>query len=511
MKKRAVISVSDKEGIVSLGNDLTGLGYEIVSTGGTAKLLAENGIPVTKVEDVTGFPECLDGRVKTLHPRLFAGILADTKNAEHMEKIEELSIDPVGIVVSNLYPFAETVAKQDCPLSEAIEQIDVGGPSMIRAAAKNYKSVIIVTDPSQYGELIERLSGDTADEAYRLGLSARAIGHTAAYDAHIAGYLNGAVNDEYPKKLTLAFEKKSGLRYGENPDQSAAFYVSAGGFAGGVESAVFLQGKELSFNNIADAQAAIELVGEFGETACAAIKHSSPCGAATGKSVLEAYEAARACDPQSIFGGIVAFNRPLDGPTAEKMTGEFLEVVIAPSFSDCALRHFKKKKSVRLLELADIGAKHSLRHAFKGVGGGMLIQGPDANDIGAEEWTVATKAAPTEEEKRDLVFAMKVARHVKSNAIVVARDGRTLGIGGGQVSRVWAAESAIGHALFPLTGAVLASDALLPFDDVVKLCANAGIKAIIQPGGSIKDSVSIKTCDENGIAMVFTGKRHFKH
>jgi len=382
---------------------------------------------------------------------------------------------------------------------------------MIRAAAKNYKSVAVVTDASMYGELIDRIENGTNDEAYRFECARRAFGHTAAYDARISNYLNGISGEEFPEKLTLTFEKKSPLRYGENPSQSAAFYVSKNKSAFGIESAEFLHGKELSYNNIGDAQAAVALIKEFNEPACAAIKHSSPCGAAIGETVYDAFLAAYECDPQSIFGGIVSFNRAVDARTASKMKELFLDVIIAPSYEEEALRILQKKKNLRLLALPGISQKPKGAFEFKSVGGGLLVQQTDKNEIESENFNVVTKITPSASQMKDLIFGMKVARHVKSNAIVVAKDGRTLGIGGGQVSRVWAAEAAIGHALSSLDGAVLASDALFPFPDVVELCAKAGVKAIIQPGGSKNDAASVEACDKRGIAMVFTGMRHFKH
>lgn len=515
MRKRALLSVSNKDGIVELGRALDKLGYELVSTGGTAGLLTKSGLPVTPIETVTGFPECLDGRVKTLHPRIFAGLLAMRGNEAHEQTLASFDIAPVEVVAVNLYPFRETVAKPGCTLAEAVENIDIGGPSMIRAAAKNYKSVAVVTDPAQYGELIEQLSRADQDadggEAYRFKLAVRAFNHTAAYDAYIAGYLNETIGDEYPDTLTLTFEKQSAMRYGENPSQSAAFYTRPGAAAQGIESARFLHGKELSYNNIGDTQGAIALIKEFNETACAAIKHASPCGVGTGATVFEAFTRAYECDPGSIFGGIIAFNREVDAATAQKMKELFLEVIVAPAYTEEALSILKTKKNLRLLELPDIAQKSTVRHEIKSAGGGLLMQQSDQTDIGAETRTVATVAAPTEEQMRDLIFAMKVVRHVKSNAIVVAKNGRTLGIGGGQVSRIWAAEAAINHAESSLEGAVLASDAFFPFPDVVDACAKAGITAIIQPGGSKNDGLSVEACDKYGIAMVLTGARHFKH
>lgn len=511
MGKRALLSVSDKTGVVELARELSAQGYELVSTGGTAGMLAQSGLKVTLVEDVTGFPECLDGRVKTLHPHIFAGLLAIRDNPEHEVMLESFEIEPFDVVVVNLYPFRETVSKPGCTLAEAVEQIDIGGPSMIRAAAKNYRSVAVLTDPSQYEPFIQKLSSGGNDEAYRLTLAARALSHTAAYDTYISGYLNEVIGEDFPETLTLSYQKHTAMRYGENPNQSAAFYKGAECNAQGIESAVFLHGKELSYNNIGDTQGAIALIKEFDETACAAIKHASPCGVGIGATVYEAFNRAFECDPVSIFGGIIAFNRTVDAETAAKMKDIFLEVIVAPAFTQEALSILTAKKNLRLLELPGIAQKPTKLNEYKSAGGGLLVQQSDLTDIAAETHTLATETAPTEAQTRDLIFAMKVARHAKSNAIVVARDGRTLGIGGGQVSRIWAAQAAIGHAASSLEGAVLASDAFFPFPDVVEECAQAGIKAIIQPGGSKNDGLSVEACNRYGIAMVLTGERHFKH
>jgi phosphoribosylaminoimidazolecarboxamide formyltransferase/IMP cyclohydrolase len=509
IKKRALLSVSDKSGITELGLGLHKLGYELVSTGGTAKLLADSGLPVTEVETVTGFPECLDGRVKTLHPHIFAGLLAMGDNPAHRQTLAECNIAPIEVMVCNLYPFAETVAKPGCTLDQAIENIDIGGPSMIRAAAKNYKSVVVVTDAAQYGELLGKIESGGMDEAYRFTLAVKAFNHTAAYDAHISKYLNAQINDGFPEQLTLTFTKHTAMRYGENPHQQAAFYTHEK--IQGIESAAFLHGKELSYNNIGDANGALALIREFtGGPACAAVKHGSPCGVGTGATVFEAYMKAYECDPLSIFGGIISFNCEVDADTAKKMNELFLEVIIAPSYSGDALRILKKKKNLRLLELPILG-QPAAAYEYKSAGGGLLMQTADSNDIEAETRTLVTKAAPTEAQIRDMVFGMKVVKHVKSNAIVFVRDGMLLGVGGGQTSRIWAAEAAAGHALKPLEDAVLASDAMFPMPDTVELAARSGIKAIIQPGGSINDKLSVEVCDKHGIAMVLTGVRHFKH
>jgi phosphoribosylaminoimidazolecarboxamide formyltransferase/IMP cyclohydrolase len=510
LQKKALLSVSDKTGIIELAQALHKAGYELVSTGGTAKALADNGLPVTEVGQVTGFPECLDGRVKTLHPNIFAGLLAMGDNPAHQQTLKDFNIAPIEVVVCNLYPFVATISKPDCALETAIENIDIGGPSMIRAGAKNYKVVAVVTDPSQYGELIEKIESGGLDNEYRFKLAVSAFNHTAAYDAHVSKYLSAQIGDDLPEKLTLTFTKQTAMRYGENPHQQAAFYVHER--VNGIESAQFLHGKELSFNNIGDAQGALGLIQEFAEdekAACAAIKHGTPCGVGLGDTVLEAYTKAYECDPVSIFGGIISFNREVCAETAAKMNELFLEVIIAPSYSEDALRILKKKKNLRLLALPI--AKPASGFEYKGAGGGLLVQGADTNDITLEPRTVVTKAVPTEAQVRDMLFGMKVVKYVKSNAIAVVRDGKTLGLGGGQVQRAWAAENALERSLFPTKGAVLASDAMFPFPDVVELCAKAGIKAIIQPGGSKNDALSVEACDKHGIAMVLTGVRHFKH
>ena len=532
--KYALISVSDKTNLIELAHGLKKAGYKIISTGGTAKALTESGFDVISIEDITEFPECMDGRLKTLHPRISGGLLGVRDNPEHLSTMKEHKIPFIDILVGNLYPFKETVAKPGHTLDEAIENIDIGGPTMIRAGAKNYKYVAVVTDPVDYEELIRRAEGatgtekaggaeeskvDTLDEAYRFKLAAKAFRHTAAYDAHISNYLSRKLSDElFPEDLTLTFRKHSDMRYGENPHQGAAYYVETQG-RGSIEDAQVLHGKALSFNNIADAHGAVALAREFADQpVCVAVKHATPCGVAVGSNVLEAYNAAYECDPTSIFGGIIAFNREVDEATAQKMYEVFLEVIIAPSFSPEALAVLTKKKNLRLLSLPSLGdsnkeaaLKKSHSFEFKSVGGGLLIQESDANDIGSEEHKVVTKAAPTKEETADLIFGMKVVKHVKSNAIVVVKNGCLVGQGGGEVSRIWAAQAAIARAGDKAKGAVLASDALFPFPDVVEACGAAGITAIIQPGGSKNDQASIDACNEHGIAMVLTGMRHFRH
>jgi len=533
--KRALLSVSDKAGILELAQALAAANYELISTGGTAALLAQNGLAVTAIEDVTGFPECMDGRLKTLHPGIFGGLLAVLDNDEHRATMQAQNIGAIDLLVANLYPFRKTVSDPNHTLPNAIENIDIGGPSMIRAAAKNHKYVTVVTDPAQYAELTERVNSDSIDHDYRFRMAAQAFAYTAAYDAYIAEYLRRIVApDQFPETLTLTFDKhETPMRYGENPHQQAAYYTWPQQPQGGIESAKLLHGKPLSYNNIADANATLAVTREFDELVCVAVKHGTPCGVAVGETVLEAYTAAYDCDPTSIFGGIICINREIDEATAAKMNEIFLEVIIAPSYSAAALAILTKKKNLRLLELpmprsvgdAALGVPKLASHEtcgtpraasptnnpieLKSVGGGILIQESDTADIATEPHTVVTKKAPTN--MSDLIFAMKVVKHVKSNAIVVAKNGRTIGLGGGEVRRSWAAEAALQRAGDLAKGAVLASDALFPFEDVVELCVQYGITEIIQPGGSVKDNLSIDVCDEHGIAMVFTGMRHFKH
>ena len=511
-KKRALLSVSDKTGIIELAKTLHTAGYELISTGGTAALLTENGLAVTAIEDVTGFPECMDGRLKTLHPAIFGGLLAVQDNTEHRRTMEEQNIGAIDIIVVNLYPFRKTVEDPAHTLTGAIEQIDIGGPSMIRAAAKNHKYVTVVTNPVEYAELLRRINDNTIDEDYRFRLAAQAFSYTAAYDAYIAEYLRQIVApDTFPDTLTITFDKHdTPIRYGENSHQQAAYYTWPQQKYNGIESAKLLHGKPLGFNNVADAHAALALAKEFEtEAVCVAVKHATPCGVAIGETVCDAYTAAHDCDPQSIFGGIVCVNRELDEKTAREMSKVLLHIIIAPSFTPEALKVLTKKKNLQLLALPNMMEKPHQIWECKSVGGGLLVQNSDSNDIAAEAHTVVTENAP--KKTSDLIFAMKVAKYVKSNAIVVAKDGCTLGIGGGEVSRVWAAEAAITRAGEAAKGAVLASDAMFPFPDVVELCAAGGIAEIIQPGGSINDQLSIDAANKHGIAMVFTGVRHFKH
>ncbi|UOE76630.1 bifunctional phosphoribosylaminoimidazolecarboxamide formyltransferase/IMP cyclohydrolase [Parageobacillus thermoglucosidasius] len=509
--KRALLSVSNKEGIVSLAKQLVELGVEIISTGGTKRTLEEAGVPVIGISDVTGFPEILDGRVKTLHPIIHGGLLAIRDNERHQNELREHHITPIDLVVVNLYPFQQTIAKSDVTFAEAIENIDIGGPTMLRAAAKNHQYVTVVVDPADYDAVVQELKehGDVSAEM-KLKLAAKVFRHTAAYDAMIAEYLTNKTGEEYPESFTITFEKKQSLRYGENPHQTAAFYQKPLGSSFSIAKAAQLHGKELSYNNINDANAALQLVKEFAEPAAVAVKHMNPCGVGIGATIYEAFTKAYEADPTSIFGGIIALNREVDKDTAEKMHEIFLEIVIAPSFSSEALDILTQKKNIRLLTV-DFTAPATNEKLLVSVQGGLLVQEADTRTLSDGEIKVVTKREPTEQEWESLQFAWKVVKHVKSNAIVLAKDGMTIGVGAGQMNRVGAAKIAIEQAGEKAKGAVLASDAFFPMDDTVEAAAKAGITAIIQPGGSIRDADSIKKADEYGIAMVFTGIRHFKH
>ncbi|HMH17657.1 MAG TPA: bifunctional phosphoribosylaminoimidazolecarboxamide formyltransferase/IMP cyclohydrolase [Burkholderiales bacterium] len=516
--RTALISVSDKTGLAEFARGLGQFKIKILSTGGTAKLLSEQGIPVTEVADYTGFPEMLDGRVKTLHPRLHAGILARRDSPAHLAAIKAAGIEPIDLVVVNLYPFAKTVARHDCKLADAIENIDVGGPSMLRAGAKNYAGVAVVTDPSDYSKLLVEMkeSGGTLSDATRFALAQKAFAHSAAYEAAISNYLTGLASDGkpslFPGRLTLQFEKVQDLRYGENPHQAAAFYRDGDPVPGGIAAYTQIQGKELSYNNIADADAAWECVKTFDEPACVIVKHANPCGAAISNSVEEAYERAFATDPISAFGGIVAFNRGLDAATAEAVSKQFVEVVIAPEIEPQARKVLAAKTNVRVLSVRL--ARNTQTYDLKRVGGGLLAQTPDQRNVAATDLRTVTRSKPTPAQLADLLFAWRVAKFVKSNAIVFCAGGRTLGIGAGQMSRVDAARVAVSKAQaagLPLAGSVVASDAFFPFRDGVEVVAQAGAQAVIQPGGSVRDDEVIAAADELGVAMVFTGVRHFRH
>lgn len=511
MIKTALISVSDKAGVIDLARRLSGLGVKIISTGGTEKALRQENIEVVNISEVTGFPECLDGRVKTLHPRIHAGILAIRENSEHMEQLSRLDINTVDMVIVNLYPFKSTIMKDKVTLEEAIENIDIGGPSMLRAAAKNYRDVVVVTDPEDYSLVLSELeaNGDVPQDK-RFYLAYKVFSLTAQYDALIASYLRDKAGVKgFPELMTLTFDKVQDLRYGENPHQEAAFYKEPLPVRGSIVSSVQLHGKELSFNNINDANAAVELLKEFKEHACVAVKHANPCGVGTGRDIFEAYIRAYECDPVSIFGGIIALNDVVDEMTAAEINKIFVEIVIAPGFSEEALEILKTKKNIRLLKLDNIMDRNNNAFDLKKVNGGMLVQNMDSE--GPVEFTVVTDREPTDKEMEDLQFAWNVVKHVKSNAIVLAKDHMTVGIGPGQMNRIWAAENSIRQAKDRSFGSVMASDAFFPFQDVVEAASKAGVTAIIQPGGSLKDQESIDACNKYNIAMVFTGVRHFRH
>ncbi|MCL2370674.1 MAG: bifunctional phosphoribosylaminoimidazolecarboxamide formyltransferase/IMP cyclohydrolase [Firmicutes bacterium] len=511
MKKRALISVSDKSGVVDFAKGLESLGFEIISTGGTLDTLKNNGIAAISITDVTGFAECLDGRVKTLHPAVHAGLLALRDNKEHMSHLAKLGLGTIDVVAVNLYPFKATILKDGTTFEDAVENIDIGGPTMLRSAAKNYKSVAVVIDPVDYTTVLDKLRTGNIDEQYRLNLMYKVFAHTAAYDSMIAEHLRSQVGINLPDSLTLTFEKTQDLRYGENPQQSAAFYREAIPSAGGISSAVQLQGKELSYNNINDANAALALLAEFDTPSIVAVKHANPCGVASGKNVFEAYKGAYDCDPISIFGGIVACNREVDEKSAAEMAKIFLEIVIAPSFSQKALEVFKSKPNLRVMQLNE--ASRYLGQVFdtKKVAGGLLIQSEDIGLFDESAVKCVTKKKPTAAQMNALKFAFAVVKHTKSNAIVLSKGTQTIGLGSGQTNRIWATNQAIEHAGDRTKGAVLASDAFFPFDDCVEAAAKAGVSAIIQPGGSNRDADSIAACDKYGIAMIFVGNRHFKH
>jgi len=515
--KRALVSVSDKSGIAEFARALAALGVSILSTGGTAKLLEKEGVPVTEVSAHTGFPEMLDGRVKTLHPKIHGGILARRESREQMQAIESAGIAPIDLVVVNLYPFQATVADPDCRLEDAIENIDIGGPAMLRSAAKNHAGVAVVVDPADYaGVLGELRAHGEVSAATRFSLAKKVFAHTAAYDGAIAGYLSSldahGRRGAWPGVLNLQFEKLQDMRYGENPHQSAAFYRDAQPVAGGLAGYRQLQGKELSYNNVADADAAWECVKSFAGPACVIVKHANPCGVATAPRLLAAYEKAFKTDPSSAFGGIIAFNRALDRAAAAGVAQQFAEVIIAPRIEPDAQAEFAKKASLRILEVPLAHATNAFD--LKRVGGGLLVQSSDAHVLQRAALKVVTRRQPTDEQVADLLFAWRVAKFVKSNAVVFARGGMTLGVGAGQMSRIDSARIAslkAQHAGLELKGSVVASDAFFPFRDGLDAVADAGAVAVIQPGGSVRDDEVIAAADERGIAMVFTGVRHFRH
>ncbi|WP_141604090.1 bifunctional phosphoribosylaminoimidazolecarboxamide formyltransferase/IMP cyclohydrolase [Terrilactibacillus laevilacticus] len=509
--KRALISVSDKTGLIPFVKKLVEKNIEIISTGGTRQLFVDNGIPVKTVDEVTGFPEILDGRVKTLHPMIHGGLLAVRENPEHVKTIKEHNIHPIDFVVVNLYPFKETISRPDVAYADAVENIDIGGPSMLRSAAKNHRDVTVVCDPSDYSAVLEAVN-DEGEVPFELKqkLAAKVFRHTAAYDALIADYFTKQVGEEYPEKLTVTYEKKQALRYGENPHQSASFYSEPLKNHSTIAEAVQLHGKELSYNNIKDADAALGIVKEFKDPAAVAVKHMNPCGIGIGETINAAFDKAFDADPVSIFGGIIALNREVDAELAEKLHKIFLEIVIAPSFTQEALDILEKKKNLRLLTIEFTDDQKTVPQ-YTSVRGGLLVQDLDTKGLDGVELKVVTKREPTEEELKQLKFAWKAVKHVKSNAIVLVKDDQTVGIGAGQMNRVGAAKIAIEQAGDKAKGSVLSSDAFFPMNDTVETAAKAGITAIIQPGGSIRDQESIDMADKYGIAMVTTGIRHFKH
>jgi phosphoribosylaminoimidazolecarboxamide formyltransferase / IMP cyclohydrolase len=521
MTKQALISVSDKTGVLEFARELSSLGVKLLSTGGTAKLLAENGLHVTEVADYTGFPEMLDGRVKTLHPKVHGGILARRDFPEHVAALGEHAIPTIDFVVVNLYPFQQTVAKAECSLEDAIENIDIGGPTMLRSAAKNHKDVVVIVDPSDYAVVINELKANNNEVSYdtKFTLAKKVFAHTAQYDGAITNYLTSlgedkahATRSSYPETFNLHFEKVQEMRYGENPHQSAAFYRDLKATEGALANYTQLQGKELSYNNIADADAAWECVKSFAESACVIVKHANPCGVALGVTPFEAYTKALQTDPTSAFGGIIAFNRELDGKAAEIVAKQFVEVLIAPSFTAEAKQIFAAKQNVRLLEISLGNGLNA--YDLKRVGGGLLVQAPDFKNVGIAELKVVSKLQPTPQQLSDLLFAWRVAKYVKSNAIVFCGNGMTLGVGAGQMSRIDSARIAsikAQNAGLSLNGSAVASDAFFPFRDGLDVVVDAGATCVIHPGGSMRDQEVIDAADERGVVMVYTGTRHFRH
>lgn len=509
--KRALISVYDKNGIVDFALELSNLGWEIISTGGTSKILKQANIDVIDIDEITKFPEILDGRVKTLHPNIHGGLLYKRDNEEHVKTLKELNINSIDMVVNNLYPFEETVKREGVSHDEIIENIDIGGPSMIRAAAKNYKDVTVLVDPSDYEKILVELksNGETTIET-RQYLARKVFQYTAYYDSLISNYFDKLESIDFPESLTISFKDKQSLRYGENPHQKAAFYKEVDNLEGTIAGAVQIHGKELSFNNINDGNGALEILKVFGEPTVVVVKHANPCGIGSGENLLEAYDKAYECDKISIFGGIIAANREIDEEVARRINEIFIEIVMAPSFTKKALTILTSKKNIRILQIPNITRKDYLSYDIKKVLGGMLIQERDTVLLG-DELKVVTKRKPTDEEMEDLLFAWKAVKGVKSNSVLLTKNKATIGIGMGEVNRVWAVEAAIGRAGEEAKGSVLASDGFFPFKDSVEALAKVGVTAIIQPGGSIRDEESIIEADKNNMAMVFTGMRHFKH
>lgn len=508
---RALISVSDKTGVVDFARKLTDLGWQIIATGGTMKLLRESGVNTLNISDITGFPEICDGRVKTLHPKVHGGLLARRDDPSHMQALADNGIETIEMVCVNLYPFAQTIAKDGVTMEDAIENIDIGGPSMLRSAAKNYKDVTVVCDPDDYGRIIDEIAaeGNTRLET-RLMLSAKAYTQTALYDSCIATFMREKAG--LNEKLFLSFDLLQSLRYGENPHQNAKFYAATEKYPYSVASARQLAGKELSYNNIQDANAALNIVREFDQPFCVGLKHMNPCGAATGKDALEAWTKAYEADTVSIYGGIVALNRPLTKEVAEAMKPVFLEIIMAPKFSDEAIEVFASKKNLRLLEV-DMSSNKPAGLQYVSVTGGLLVQDSDSTTRNVSDGACVTRKQPTNAQMADMEFGWRIVKHVKSNALVVVKDGVTLGIGAGQMNRVGSAEIALkeAQAAGATQGLVLASDGFFPFDDCVTIAHEYGVEAIVQPGGSVRDQQSIDKADELGIAMIFVGERHFKH
>lgn len=515
---KALISVSDKTGVVEFAKGLVAMGWEILSTSGTMKLLKESGVPVTSVSDVTGFPEICDGRVKTLHPKIHGALLARRDIPEHMKELKDNDIETIDLVCVNLYPFRETIAKPNVTMEDAVEHIDIGGPSMLRSSAKNWESVTVVCNPADYETVLSEIKagGNTTRET-RLKLSAKAYTHTAEYDMAISTYMRAQAG--LPEKLFLEYDLKQELRYGENPHQEAKFFASTVKEPFSLATAEQLNGKELSYNNIQDANATLNIAREFDEPFCVGVKHMNPCGSATGKTIAEAWKKAYEADKTSIFGGIVAANREIDLETAQMLKPIFLEIVMAPSFAPDALELLCTKKNLRVLKV-DMSKDNTVRKQYVSMNGGMLVQDRDINTKPVAADQCVTELKPTVEQLADMEFAWKIVKHVKSNAIVVAKGGMTYGVGAGQMNRIGSAEIALKQAQNTLKeegkdimteGLVLASDGFFPFNDCVALAAEYGIKAIVQPGGSIRDEDSIKLADEKGITMLFTGERHFKH
>jgi phosphoribosylaminoimidazolecarboxamide formyltransferase / IMP cyclohydrolase len=513
--KRALISVSDKTGVIDMARGLEALGAEILSTGGTAKALRDAGVNVTDVAAYTGSPEILDGRVKTLHPKIHGGLLGRRSLPAHVEQMKQHNIGPIDVVVVNLYPFEATIAKLNCPFEEAIENIDIGGPSMLRSAAKNHEDVLVVVDPADYARVLDAAKSGNVPHALRRELAMKVFQHTARYDSLIAGYLEKQVQGgevKFPKILSLQFELGETLRYGENPHQQGAFYHELQSTEPSVSRGKILHGKAMSYNNFLDANSALELAKEYDETAVAIIKHNNPCGVALGATPVEAYVKARETDPISAFGGVIAFNRSVDLAAAKEITSTFVEVVIAPGFAEDALAELKRKKDLRLLDVGPLTKVKQEGYDLKKLVGGLIVQDRDLGVLtDLRALPVPTVRKPTDEEYAACAFAWKVCKHVKSNAIIYARPGQTVGIGAGQMSRVDSVKLAAMKAQMPVKGCVMASDAFFPFRDGLDAAAQAGITAVIQPGGSIRDAEVVKAADEHGLAMILTGMRHFRH